>query len=69
MKVDGLIDDDDQGISSLHGQGIYYFGDGCRYQGEWINGKYHGGIYSFQNGAHFKGEGVIYAGAFYDKGE
>ena len=41
----------------MHGQGTYYFADGCVYQGEYAEGKRNGrGVYRFLDGSFFEGE-------------
>ena len=40
-----------------NGKGIYYFGNGDRYEGEWKNDRYEGkGIYYFKDGRKYEGD-------------
>ena len=39
-----------------HGQGVYKFASGERYEGEFRNGKFHGhGVYTWAGGLRFEG--------------
>ena len=41
----------------MHGQGIYKWADGRRYEGEYLNDKKDGfGIYTYPDGRSYKGE-------------
>ena len=41
----------------MHGNGTYFFEDGCTYQGAYEDGKRHGrGTYRFTDGSVFEGE-------------
>lgn len=41
----------------MHGQGIYTWADGRKYEGEYINDKKHGfGIYTYPDGRSYKGQ-------------
>ena len=41
----------------MHGKGMYYFSDGCLYEGDYVDGKRSGrGVYRFPDGSFFEGE-------------
>jgi len=40
----------------MHGQGIYKWADGRKYEGDYLNDKKHGfGIYTYPDGRSYKG--------------
>lgn len=41
----------------MHGQGVYMWADGRKYEGEYVNDKKHGyGIYTYPDGRSYKGQ-------------